>query len=353
MAPPLIYANPTFYISGTSSGIFKETKTWGIYLNTDSQLLTAVQTVVNFDSELFNQIQLSNLGSRCSFWAPADPSLGLGNSVTPYFLDRNKIVLSCGFSRPGYNSSSSTGDLLLSFTLEPFYLGTASFTFSDTQLRYVDAVIDPGEMTAFEYEVMSTDSAATPSPTPVPVLATPYPTPLTLTTDDLTFVDITATSSNLSASSLSNASLSALQNLAAASLDDTIPPPPDDLEERPSATPYVISQAAASAEDEGDVLSIQSLRELLVPGSSDADRRLVVFNLMVILTFLVILAIVIWRLILARRAHRLKLKHMNELIEGELSVIESKVQAVKQGYGETDDVMRSLDELKQDLDEEV
>jgi hypothetical protein len=341
-------AAPSFFIEGTSSGTFSQVTSWTLKLNTDGQLLTAAQTVIEFDKDLFNQVQINNLNSRCSFWAPADPSLGLGNSVTPYFLNGEKIVVSCGFSNPGYNTSNGIGDRILAFSLEPLYLGTASFTLTDTQFRFVDAIIAPGTPSLFEYLVSSTESAATPSPTPVPT-PTPQPPPTqTLRASDLNFVDITSTSSGTSTTTSPTSTSSSTTSVP---LDDSIPPPPDDLEPREAATPYpMLSANQLDPEEEGDVLSIQSLRELLIPGKSDADRRLVVFNLMVILMFLFLLAILVWRLILAKRTHDLKIKHMNELIEGELSVIQSKVQATKTGQGSSDDVVQSLEELKQELD---
>lgn len=314
-------------------------------LDTNGQLLTAVQTMIEFDKELFNQVQLSNLNSRCTFWAPPDPLLGLGNNLTPFFLDGEKIVVACGFSNPGYNTTNGVGDLILSFSLEPFYLGTASFTLSNTRLWFVDTQITPATASAFDYTITSSE-AATPAPTPVPSPTPVPPTPTTLYASDLNFYSLRATNS----SSLTSENLASTA-AAAGTLDDTIPPPPSDLEQRPPATPYpVLSQNQLDSADDGQVLSIQSLRELLIPGKSDADRRLVVFNLIVILIFLILLAMLIWRLILAKRTHNLKIKHMNELIEGELSVIQSKVQAVKEGQGTSDEVVRSLEELKQELD---
>lgn len=354
--PRPIIAAPSFFIDGTSSGVFKQVTTWDLKLNTDGQLITAAQTVIEFDKELFNQVQVSNLRSRCSFWAPPDPSLNLGNSVTPYFLNGEKIVVACGFSNPGYNTTNGIGDLILSFSLEPYYLGSASFLLSNSQLRFVDAVIIPAESTIFDYTVISSE-AATPAPTPVPTPTPVPPTPTTLRVGDLSLVDIMATRSGSSALNRSNAataSMSAAEAAAyaASQLDNTIPPPPADMEQRPPATPYPqLTQNQLDSADNGEVLSIQSLRELLIPGKSDADRRLVVFNLIALLIFLLLLAMLVWRLIMAKRTHDLKIKHMNELIEGELSVIQGKVQAVKEGQGSSDDVVRSLEELKRELDE--
>lgn len=354
LAPSEIIAAPTFFINGTSSGYFKDITTWDLVLNTDGQLLTAAQVVVHFDSELFNQVRINNLNSRCSFWSPADPSLGYGNSVTPYFYNGNSIVAACGFSNPGYiTASGMLGDRILSFSLEPYYLGTATFTLTDAQFRFVDAVIAPGAMPSFDYVVDSTQPAtATPSPTPAPSPTPIPPTPTTLRASDLNLVSLSASRSGTrTANSLSTTPQLASPAAVAQTLDDTIPPPPPNLEPRPPATPYpTVTENQITSANNGEVLSVQSLRELLIPGKSDADRRLVVFNLVAMLIFLILLAMLIWRLILTKRAHDLKIKHMNELIEGELSVIESKVQAVKAGQGTSEEVVKSLEELKRELD---
>jgi hypothetical protein len=352
--PHSITAAPYFFFSGTSSGTFKELKAWDLMLNTNGQLLTAVQAVVSFDGELFNEVKVSNVQSRCSFWSPPDPSLGLGNGVTPFFINGEKIVVACGFSNPGYNTNNGVGDRILSFTLEPYYLGTSTFSISDVEMRFVDAVINPGISLDFEYAVISSE-AATPSPTPVPTPTPVPPTPTTLRASDLTTFNMLASRSGSTAMNYAGfptGSDSAVPQ--ASSLDDAIPPPPDNLEQRPPATPYpALEQNQLTSADNGEVLSIQSLRELLIPGKSDADRRLVVFNLVIIIIFLILLAMLVWRLILAKRAHDLKIKHMNELIEGELSVIQGKVQAVDSGVGSSQDVMQSLEDLKRELDQEA
>lgn len=344
-----VLAAPTFFISGTSSGTFKEIKSWDLMLNTDGQMITAAQVVVHFDKDLFNQIKISNLNSRCSFWSPADPALSLGSGMTPYFYDARMIVSACGFSNPGYITSNGVGDKILSFSLEPFYLGTGTFTLSDAQFRFVDAIIPAGIMTSFDYIVNSTESAATPSPTPVPTPTPIPPTPTTLRASDLNLVSAVATRSGAANNNFVSQQLATPAGVVQP--DDTIPPPPADLEPRPPATPYpLVSENQLTDSDKGEVLSVQSLRELLIPGKSDADRRLVVFNLVVTSIFLILLAMLIWRLILAKRAHDLKIKHMSELIEGELSMIESKVHAIEVGQGKSDEVVRSLEELKQELE---
>ena len=345
-----VLAGPYFYITGTHSGEFASVSSWIVKLNTDSSTLTATQTVINFDSSLFGAIQINNLNSRCSFWAPPEPSLGFGKWVTPYFMDYDKVVFSCGFSSPGYVTSGE-GDFILSFTLRPLFVGTTQFTFSDSQHRYIDSTITPGTDLSFDYEsiatieatvvIGATVSAPTASPTPIPVD--------TLKVDDLRMVDYTKSLSKR----VGSAAYGLLSpGLGLVPLDDTVPPPPTDLPLRPKATPYPQASGSAANKNEGEVLSIQSLRELLIPGKSDADKRLVAFNLIALLTFIALLAALIWRLVTSSRVNKVKYRHMKELLEGEISVIQSKLAGVQSGSGSNEDVIRSLEELRSELEKQ-
>lgn len=350
--PIQVLASPYFYVTGTSSGVFKRSDTWSVILNTDGQRLTAVQTVVNFDESLFSQVMLSNLDSKCSFWAPADPSLGYGNGTTPYFLDGNKVVISCGFSNPGYLSTTSEGDPVLAFTLNPYFLGSTSFSLSDSEFRYIGSTIAPGTDIGLDYSVMSTEEAAllaTPSPTPIPTPTPPLPTPFTLKSSDLTLQR--PSSSTRSASSRTASNLASGSSQLSVANDNTIPPPPD-MSPRPKATPWSLEASKAAEEAEkkdGDVLSLQSLRELLIPGKSTADKNLVLFNLFMTVVFITALAFLIWRLVTATRTNQLKYKHMNEMLEGEIAVIQSKLEGVKQGTSTNEELTQSFEDLKKEL----
>ncbi len=343
-----VYAAPYFYITGTHSGEFASTSSWLVKLNTDTTL-TATQTVINFDSSLFGAIQINNLNSKCSFWAPPEPSLGFGKWTTPYFMDFNKVVLSCGFSSPGYVTTNGEGDFILSFALRPWFVGTTEFTFSDSEHRYIGTTITPGTDLSFEYESIATVEAtvvigasvsAAPTPTPLP--------PDTLAVDDLKMVDYTKSLSRR----MGSAAYGLLSSgLGLVPMDNTIPPPPTDLPLRPKATPYPEATRSANQND-GQVLSIQSLRELLIPGKSDADKRLVAFNLIALLTFIFLLAALIWRLVTSARVNKVKYRHMKELLEGEISVIQSKLAGVQSGSGTNEDVIQSLEELRSELEKQ-
>lgn len=287
------------------------------------------------------------------FWAPADPSLGFGSTGTPYFYGGNKVVLSCGFSNPGYTSSAAEGDLVARFTLKPTTLGTSSFSFSNTQYRYIGNTVaggtSPGyDVTIFESTGSAQQATPTPSPTasssttPTPTAtssgtsATATPSPQTLTSSDLNFVEIGVSGGSTSTS------LGESSSLVAVDEDDSIPAP-GALEPRAAATPFVFgsTEGGGQAQPEGEVLSVQSLRELLIPGKSEADRTVVMVNLISSLTFLVLLGIVIWRLITVSRVNKIKYNHLTEMLSSELSVLESKLGAVDRD---------ALDSVKTDFD---
>src|SRR5690606_3189090 len=97
-----------------------------------------------------------------------------------------------------------------------------------------------------------------------------------------------------------------------ASLDNSIPAPPE-LSPRPTITPFVDLEEDNDEEDLslGEVLSVQSLRELLLPGKSAADQRVVLVNLLSTIAFLVILTVLVWRLVMISRMNKIKNRHLN------------------------------------------
>lgn len=344
--PAVVWANPYFFISGDSQAVQNTAQTWSVYLYTDSSTVTAAQTVVTFNTTYFTKSLVSTVSSRCNFWAPADPSLGYGNTVTPYFYSTNRVVISCGFSNPGYTSSSSAGDLIARFTLTPEASGASTFSFSNTLVRYIGTTISPSTSPTYDVTVFeSSEAAAAATPTPTPTASssgssssgsTASGSATTLTSDDLNFVEIGTSGVSSTTGSGNETALTAVDQ------DDTIPGPPN-LSPRPKATPFVYKKGSESTpEEEGEVLSVQSLRELLIPGKSQADRTVVLVNLISTLTFLALLGIVIWRLITTSRMNRLKYRHLADMLSSELSVLESKLGAIDGG--------KALDSVKSDFD---
>ena len=350
LVPLSVYSAPYFYISGTSSASAGYNQTWLVALFTDGVPLTAAQTIITFDDTLLSGIQLSNINSKCSFWAPADPSLGYGSGTTPYYVGGNKVVISCGFSNPGYTSTSNAGDLILSMTMKPLLRGNNSFSFSNTELRYIGNTVAPGTSPSYDFSVDDSSPAPTPTPTPTPIL--PTPTPETISAADLETITLGGSRRTSTRSAAQSGATDQLQTLDAVTPDKAIPPPPADLAMRPKATPLPTPdpETVKKAAEAGDVLSLQSLKELIIPGKSSADKNLVLFNFIMMITFLLLFAILIWRLIITARANKLKYKHIGELLEGEMAVIESKMDAVKQGTATNEEVTSSLEELKKKLE---
>jgi hypothetical protein len=349
-----VFAAPHFSISGTTSGEFGIPHTWLLKLHASGSLLTAAQTVINFDNSMWAVSQLSNLESKCSFWGPPDPSLGLGNLTTPYFYNYEKIVVSCGFSNPGYVTAwdkEEEGDLILAFTLFPYFVGTDEITFSDSSYRYIDQTIAAGTDVGLTFESAATISATVTVSADLSTAPTATPTPVpidTLNASDLQLQDYSAYFKSLKQRIGADAYNMLTQGLGLVPLDNTVPPPPTDMEKRASATPRPTSEQNSQ---DGEVLSLQSLRELLIPGKSDADKRLVIFNLIAMLTFLILLAVLIWRLVVSSRINKIRYRHMKEMVEGEISVIQSKLEGIRSG-ATNEEVLQSLDDLRRELEKQ-
>ncbi len=354
------FAAPYFYINTSTSAVQNVNKTISLYLNTDGSTLNVAQIVVNFDPTYLSPVSLSTLSSKCSIWSPADPSLGLGNNfATPGFADGNKAVFSCGFSSPGYLSGSSTGDLIARLTFKPLLVGTTTLTFSNpTFLSGPGNSVSAGASPDYDLTThVSTQAAqATPTPTPNPS-STPTSSSGTsqpsesVSEDDLEFVEISGGGGGGGTTTDSdNVTLTQVDE------DDTIPNPPD-LERRPSATPFQFSLLSTdstpqdSDSDSGDVLSAQTLRELLIPGKSKADKTVVMINLISTVTFITLLGLIIWRLISISRMNKLRAIHMQELLNSELATLESKLGAFD-GKDANKRIKQELFEVREKISEQ-
>jgi hypothetical protein len=233
--------------------------------------------------------------------------------------------------------------------------GTTTLSFSDTLFRYIGTPITPGTNINLTLDVFISTEAANPSPTPYP-----SPTPVnarTITADDLNLINLDNASGSGSVTSQTGTTtaLSALNPTLGISqldiLDDTIPPPDASFTPRPTDVPFESDQDTASGDRTslGDVLSIRSLKELLIPGASDASRSVVFVNLLSTLAFLVILAILMWRLIVVSRLNRVKNKHMKEMLAGELAALESKLTSEVSDEGRVE-LTKRIDEMRSELE---
>jgi len=349
LLPARAQASPRFYIFNTDNkAVVGAPKTLSLYLDTDSQTINTVQTVIGFNTSYITipSSGLNVLSSRCSFWSPANPGIGDGSTTTPYVYNNNQVIFACGFSSPNYfTSTDSVGKLVLKITFLPSQVGTTTLSFSNTKL-WSGAGVQSSSSASLNYDLAiyaSTASAygwVTPAPTPTP---TPQ---VTITGSDLIFVEVGSGdgSSTVTSTSSEDVTLQALEE------DNTIPAPPANLEKRPSATPYVLSltqpgqstQADGATSPQGEVLAVQSLRELLIPGQSQADKTVVLVNLISILTFIIILVIVLWRLVMIQKTNKLKSLHMKDVITSEISMLQSKM-AVTQDEAGREKIRQELD----------
>jgi hypothetical protein len=345
--PGQVWAAPYFTLDGATGMYPGGSFEFRLKLETDSESLTSAQTVISYDSSLLNKVSIDATSTVCSFWAPADPALGYGNSATPYFYQNQEVVVACGFSNPGYTTSTLGGDVVVTFRLTPTTTATQSGTskqttlsLSETQLYYAGTSITPGASGSHTVTIFPTALQATPTPTP-----TSAPSAETLTDNDLNFIEIgttnTTTGTTTTQSTLDDGTLTSL------SRDDSIPPPPDDLARRLPVAPFQTAPTTnPETGEKGNVLSIRSLREILIPGKSEADQTVVLINLLSTLAFLTILAMLIWRLITLSRKNKFKYHQMKDLLTGELSVLEGKL-----GDTEILDQKDQLERLKQELEQ--
>jgi hypothetical protein len=351
--PAVAFGAPYFFVTGSTELIRGYSFQYSIYLYTDGQPVTAAQTVLTFDPAKVEGMFIGTLNSRCSFWAPADPLLGYGNQTTPYFHNNNKVVIACGFSNPGYNSTSAAGDLIAKVTLTASETaqGTTQLTFSDTLFRYIGNVITPSPGIGLTVTAFNSTQSAFPTPTPYPT-----PTPVnarTISADSLNLVNVDGSTQGQTGTFSTQESLfleSQQLNQIETTLNNEIPAPPE-LSPRPSVTPLasIDKEDTDSLFDDGEVLSLKSLRELLLPGRSEADQTVVLINLISAISFFVILAILVWRLIMISRMNRLKSRHLQDLLAGELSALESKL-AGEVGADSRELVTTRLEELREKLE---
>jgi hypothetical protein len=343
LLPQAVAAAPYFYITGHPTIHYGDTNIYSVFLYTDGSTLTAAQTVIQFDNTILTPVSYNTLGSRCNFWSPANPALGYGNASTPYFHQQNRFVLACGFSNPGFLSATSEGSLIAKFLVQSLVpqANTTTFSFANSELRYIGNTIIPGAAPSFSLTVYAASASATPTPVPPEAIAQDV-----LTLDQISFREVgTAGTAPLP---LSQPQTTTDTDFTPLTIDNSIPPPPE-FTPRPTTTPYIIPTVSPDTDsDLGSVLSIQSLRELFMPGKSNADQTLVLINLISLLTFLVVLTILIWRLLVITRLNKIKQRHMKEIIAGELSMIESKMAA--DSPSEKEQMASSLDELKDKLE---
>jgi len=329
---PVFALNPYFYIDGDSS-IGGDNHTWYLRMDTADQSIGAFQVAMDYDVDYFNSIQINTQNSACSMWSAMD-SVPPGESlsrVTPYFYN-GKLLMSCGITGAGVNSSEA---LILAFTLKPIKLGTSTFSFSEPKLYFNGDSITPGASDIQTVTIISLE--ATVSATPAPTSQSQAATSSAIVTTRTLFSDVTFQQWNPTTRSSGSSSTvgSNSSQLEAVALDNTVPPPPPDMTPRPSKKPITLADMlnVEAATESGEVKAIQSLRDLLIPGKSDADKTVVLINFLSTITFLIILAIILWRMMMNSRAAKLKSEYINELISGELSALESKMDIVEEKTG--------------------
>lgn len=357
-----VLANPYFFITGTSSVTTGTNYEYLIKMHTDGNTVTAAQATLQIPSSYFSIVSFSISGSNCSLWTPANSAPPGENTTktTPYAYNNN-AVFTCGFSNPGINSADA---LIGKITLSPILAGSTNLSFATTsgynKFYYIGTEITPGAMSDYTVSITGAGQpTATPTPTVTPTpggpsntptpTATPTPTP-TGSSGGGTTPTPTSSSGSSSSSSSGGYALSSgdvtFVTLAPMPTtgsgvndvpleqevveDNTVPSPP---EMTPRPTPSPIPTAAPPSEDSGEVLAVQSIRELLIPGKSEADRTVVMINFISVLSLLSLMAIITWRLLTSNRAQKVKAAHLKEMVSGELAALESKLNVLQEKNG--------------------
>ena len=361
---------PNFYFEGPREIMYNNIAVFELHLNANGSNISAAQAVITVPTYYLYYLSTSIIDSKCSFWAPASdvpPGKDL-YTITPYY-ENGKIIITCGFmGQTGYTEPegliakirflaihvSSPNQISLGFMdlYSKFYFAGTPVV-ANISVPFTTIIVAKDEATAEPTPTPTETATATPSatpevsypptPTPTPIPTTspeptptpaPTPTPIVNTTtlfDDVNVVDFTTSGS--SHSTISNTS-SNNSDITVVEEDNTIPPPPEELEKRSKATPYPLAQLLQEpVKKAGEVMSVQSLRDLLIPGKSKADKTLVLFNFISILIFLILFALLIWKMMINNRTSKIKSKHIQELIQGELAVLENKMTIISEKEG--------------------
>ncbi|OGV92875.1 hypothetical protein A3B57_02740 [Microgenomates group bacterium RIFCSPLOWO2_01_FULL_47_10] len=359
-------ANPYFYFDEGSNTVVNHTHSVGLFIVSDGTTLTAAQTIIDLPNTYVSYETLlvadypapspdpAGTKPNC-FHSPLPPEWGLGAGKTsPYYdEDTHKLYLSCGFTNPGYTTQGSTGDKIATLTFFADAVGTDTISLdSANTLFYYGAsgsTLGPAAQSAYTISILEAVEP-TPATGEIPEKATD-----SISEGDLNFVDIATigtSGTTVAAPTLPAGS----SDLTVVEEDNTIPPPPADLALRDRLESIInrIRNGNATSSAAGEVLSLQSLRELLIPGKSDADRQVVVFNLISLLLFLIILSLITWRLISQNRTNKAKTRHMSDLLVAELATIESKLgnarePGSKAGRESIEETIKQIsDEIKAD-----
>jgi hypothetical protein len=344
----VVYANPTFYFDNTSYTIVNYTHSVDLFIKTDGSPITAAQTIITLPSTiltykppvLFSDYPWPEYDTgtkpNCTH-SLLPPDWNLPYKSSPYVdVVSKKLYIACGFTG-GYTTQGSVGDKIATITFTADTVGTATFSFdtANTKFYYIGNYISSGAMSNYSV-IVQPIVEPTPAPGVIPDTATD-----SITASDLNFIEVGGLSG------LTSRAASSPTSLVVTDVDDTIPSPPNDLPPRSIPDPIQANKnqgGGGVVSYIGDVLSAQSLRELLIPGKSSADKTVVLFNLISVLLFLLILAILIWKFISIKRISKIRARHMSELLLGELAVIETKIE------GSSDS---SKESIKSDIDETI
>lgn len=350
-----VKAAPSLYFDEGPETVVDYTHSVGLFIDTAGSNITAFQTIIDLPASYlgFESILMADYpnpefpnGTKPNcVHSLLPPEWGYSNKSSPYTdTDINKLYISCGFTNPGYNTQGSTGDKLATLTFFADAVGTDSLSFesANTKFYFNGGLVSTGSLSSYTISVLSAIEP-TPGPGTIPEKATD-----SISESDLNFVELGVNGTSQQGVVRSSGEAG---DLEVVEQDNTIPEPPADLPERslPQSLLDRLRGRTSQADDGGEVLSAQSLRELLIPGKSDADKRVVWINLISLLVFLLVVSVLIWSYFRIKRQSKIKSDHLADLLEGELAVIESKLGGAVNNKNFNQELATDLEQIRQDF----
>jgi len=375
------WAAPYFYIEGPASITVNQPENYYLLVNPDGNSLNAVRAVFNVPNGYFYSVNIDVTDTR----SPTPTPLYLTPPPTPTPRPTHRcetypelstvpdsggnVVVACGFKTPNV---AANGAFVARIILSAANTGNINLDFDNGQNQYATG---PGIPVAGGVSINKPITIAgvgvtlTPTPTPTPTgtiiptvtntptpTLTPIPSPsgatptgasgggesYGLNASDVNFVTIAPFPTPTTGD---NAPLEVVEE------NNTVPTPPP-ITPRPPATPFPTPNPNGSTQDNGEVLAVQSIRDLLIPGKSSADKNVVLFNFVSLITLFSIIIVIIWRIIMLKRKNKLKQTHIADLINGELATLETKLSVLEEKDGAKSfqaEFEKTLDNIQQEL----
>ncbi len=381
MSSKSAWAAPYFYIDGPASITVGQPENYYLRINPDGNELNTLQAVFNIPNGYFSNARIDITDTRSP--TPTPIYLTPPPTPTPQLVHRcdiyikpstvpdsnGNVIVSCGFTTP---NTPAEGAFVARIVLSAANTGNISLNFDNAQSQFIGGrgnSVTAGVSINKPITIAGVGVTLTPTPTPTPtgtIIPTPTNTPTASPTPIAGPTTVTPTtgasggdSYGLNASDVNFVTIAPFPTpttgdnapLEVVEENNTVPTPPP-ITPRPPATPFPTPNPDGSTQDSGEVLAVQSIRDLLIPGKSSADKNVVLFNFISLITLFSIIIVIIWRIIMLKRRNKLKQRHIADLINGELATLETKLTVLEEKDGAKsfqDEFEKTLDNIQQEL----